>query len=62
MQVVPSASGTGYELAPLPDHLYVTLPNEAAALYKDTFPRKLSGTGLLATVHEHRLAAGVLPF
>jgi DNA replication protein DnaC len=37
MQVVPSASGTGYELAPLPDHLYVTLSNTVAARLADRY-------------------------
>jgi putative heme-binding domain-containing protein len=37
-------------------------PNEAAAAYRDTFPRKLSATGLFEAVPEHRLAAGVVPF
>lgn len=36
--------------------------NEAAEQFTDSFPRKLSETGLLASTTEYRLANGVLPF
>ncbi len=42
--------------------IHYLVPNEAAANYKDTFPRKLSGTGLFVDAKKHSLAPGVLPF
>jgi len=42
--------------------IHYLVPNESAALYRDTFPRKLSGTGLFAATEEHSLAPGVFPF
>ncbi|HEX3314021.1 MAG TPA: PQQ-dependent sugar dehydrogenase [Gemmataceae bacterium] len=38
------------------------VPNPEAKDYKDVFPRKLSDTGLFASVVDHKLAAGVFPF
>jgi putative heme-binding domain-containing protein len=38
------------------------IPNEAAKNYKDNFPRKLSETGLFASVKDQQPAAGVIPF
>lgn len=42
--------------------IHYLVPNEAAGQFNDAFPRKLSQTGLLSSVPEHRLAPGVLPF
>ena len=42
--------------------IHYLVPDESAANFKDTFPRKLSGTGLFADARHHRLAPGVLPF
>lgn len=42
--------------------IHYLVPNEAAGQFNDTFPRRLSETGLFAAVTEHRLAPGVLPF
>jgi putative heme-binding domain-containing protein len=38
------------------------VPNEAAKDYRPNFPRKLSETGLFASVPDHRPAPGVVPF
>jgi putative heme-binding domain-containing protein len=38
------------------------VPNEAVKTYRADFPRRLSETGLFASVKEHALALGVVPF
>jgi putative heme-binding domain-containing protein len=38
------------------------VPNPDAKDYKDVFPRKLSETGLFASVADHKLSPGVYPF
>lgn len=42
--------------------LYTLVPNPAAKVWKDTFPRKLSETGLFASTEMHELAPGVRQF
>jgi putative heme-binding domain-containing protein len=42
--------------------IFRLVPNDALKNYKATFPRKLSETGLFASVKDHALAPGVVPF
>jgi uncharacterized repeat protein (TIGR03806 family) len=42
--------------------LHQLVPNEAAKDWRDTFPRKLSETGLFTSVRDQQPAPGVLPF
>ena len=42
--------------------IHQLVPNEAVKDYRPNFPRKLSETGLFASVSEHVLAPGVIPF
>jgi putative heme-binding domain-containing protein len=45
-----------------PGRIYRLVPNPAAAEKQPDFPRKLSETGLFASVKEHKVAPGVVPF
>ncbi|HKI36020.1 MAG TPA: PQQ-dependent sugar dehydrogenase [Gemmataceae bacterium] len=45
-----------------PGRVYRLVPNPAAAQKQPDFPRKLSETGLFASVKEHTMAPGVVPF
>jgi putative heme-binding domain-containing protein len=45
-----------------PGRIFRLVPNPAAAQKQPDFPRKLSETGLFASVKEHTVAPGVVPF
>ena len=42
--------------------IHELVPNEAAKDFRPTFPRRLSATGLFASIKDHVPAPGVLPF
>jgi uncharacterized repeat protein (TIGR03806 family) len=55
------AAGELYLLDHLSGRISQLVPNPAASR-RDTFPRRLSQTGLFASTKDHRIAPGVLPF